>query len=197
MSNAVLTVRGVPIIWDNEGVGLLFTGGMTIDADGSPRAYGPAGTKPLDDLENAGHPGNWWGLVCGINGRPWIQEPRDVCPGYYVSTTSYQRAEFQRTDPRRYLDSETVPFIVVPGPLRRAVEPVVLGCRATVTYHGQTVEAVVGDFGPASHLGEASIATAQALGIGSDPRTGGVDSGVLYHLVPGQAAPGFELQPLA
>ena len=42
---------------------LVFESRLRIDADGAPNAYGPAGTEPLDALANAGHPGNWWGIV--------------------------------------------------------------------------------------------------------------------------------------
>lgn len=174
---------------------------MTIDADGSPRAYGPRGTEPLDYLGNAGHPGNWWGLATDGHGKPFVQGTGDPCPGYYVSTTAYQRQAFGARNPRRYLDSETVPFIVVPLALCQAVGPVVLGCRATVTYREKTVEAMVGDIGPATHLGEASIAVAKALGINADPKTGGsANIAFEYTIYPGQPArirgEEFPLQPL-
>jgi hypothetical protein len=40
--------------------------------------------------------------------------------------------------------------------------------------------AVVGDVGPGHIIGEASYATAKALGIRPDPRGGGAPSGVTY-----------------
>ncbi len=39
---------------------------------------------------------------------------------------------------------------------------------------------MVGDTGPDEIIGEASYATAKALGIDPDPETGGTDSGVTY-----------------
>ena len=101
-----------------------------------------------------------------------------------------------RVDPRAYLDSEKVPFIVVPGRLVRAVPGVVLGCKARATdlRTGKTTDAVVGDIGPNDHLGEVSMATASALGIPNDPRTGGSQGVFLYELWPGVPAPGFVLQ---
>ncbi|MGO4422787.1 glycoside hydrolase family 75 protein, partial [Streptomyces sp. MCAF7] len=42
--------------------------------------------------------------------------------------------------------------------------------------------AVVGDTGPTKIIGEASYATANALGIDPDPENGGTDSGVTYIL---------------
>lgn len=194
----LMTVGGRVVRWD--GFAILFTSGMTIDADGSPRAYAPRGSglRGLDDLDNAGYPGNWWGIATALNGRPIVQDAGDPAPGFYISTTAYVRSGFRATDPRRYLDAETVPFIVVPGPLRKRVAPVVLGCLARVTnlQNGRTCEAVVGDIGPATHLGEGSIALAHALGIPSDPRRGGIAVPCIdYTIYPGVAAPGFELQP--
>jgi hypothetical protein len=53
----------------------------------------------------------------------------------------------------------------------------------------------VGDSGPNNHLGEASMATAEGLGIPNDPKHGGSDDRrFLYELWPGIAAPGFTLQ---
>jgi len=193
----LLMVRGVPVqLLDDSSAS--FIGGMTIDADGAPHAYGPPGKRGLDFLANAGHPGNWWGVVTDSEGNPVVQTATDPAPGFYVSTTSYERVEFRRSDPRRYLNAETEKFIVVPAPLRKMMAPVVLGCRALVKHlsTGQEVETIVGDFGPATHLGEASIALAEAFGLHADPRTGGTDAPVfLYKIFPGTAVPGYELQP--
>ena len=84
-----------------------FLAGMTIDADGANghdgsgrAAYGPPGTDPLDYLANAGHEGNWWGIVT-VAGRPVVQHAGNPAPGYYISTTSYQREGYAITDPAR------------------------------------------------------------------------------------------------
>lgn len=79
-------------------------------------------------------------------------------------------------------------YVVVPPEIRDAVEPPVLGCSAHVAYAGKGVHAVVGDIGPASRIGEISIALAKALGIASSPTTGGVPEGVKYTIYPGQPA---------
>lgn len=93
------------------------------------------------------------------------------------------------------LNADTENYIVVPPAIIRGVSGVVLGCKARVSYQGLAVDAVVGDIGPRKKIGEISIALAKALGIPSSPLTGGVDSGVDYHLWPGVPAPGYQLKP--
>lgn len=181
-------VDGKPVTWD--GRTLAFTAGLTIDADGSPRAYGP-NNSGLDLTANAGHPGNWWGIVVGDDGKPIVQGPQAPCPGMYVSKTSYEHRRFFERDPRRYVDSEKVPFVVLPHHLRKKVPPIVLGCLAKVhnTRNGLRCVAVVADFGPADHLGEGSIALAKALGINADARHGGTDEAIVdYQIFPGVPA---------
>lgn len=97
------------------------------------------------------------------------------------------------------LNAEKEAYIVVPPAILDGVESIVLGCQAKVSYHGKSIEAVVGDIGPKSKLGEISIACAEALGIPSSPLSGGVAAGVEYQLWPGVAATAngrtYPLQP--
>lgn len=175
---------------------LFFTGGMTIDADGAPTCYHPESFKGLDDLVNAGHPGNWWGIVTDTDhiegkvgkGRPLIQG-RDApafspeTAGFYVSTTALaDNPELPISDQRRYVNALEVPFIVLP---RGFPVKFRLGRRVLVSYQGKTVEAIYGDVGGNDHLGEGSVALARALGIPDDPRRGGVSklaSSVRYEI---------------
>lgn len=162
-----------------------------IDADGAYRAYHPESRKGLDHLANAGRPGNWWGIVTDRNGKPFIQQAGDPAPGFYVSATSYEWTDWPRDNPRRYLDSESIPFIVVENYIRNRAKGVVLGCKARVANlkNGRAVDCVVGDMGPLTKLGELSIAAAVALGLNGDPRAGGVDTPILkYELWPGVPA---------
>ena len=95
----------------------LFVSGMAIDADGSPHAYNPSDTG-LDNLANAGRPGNWWGLATDNakpTGRPVIQSSSDPTPGYYVSSASLADPAFTRVQQRRYINSEVIPFFVLPS----------------------------------------------------------------------------------
>src|SRR5262249_44774685 len=107
--------------------------------------------------------------------------------GYYVSKTSLQDTSKALTDPRRYVDSETIPYIVLPvGIIRQAGEPK-LGDLAAVFNegNGKLSSAIVADIGPSRRLGEGSISLATRLGLPSNPRTGGVQSGIAMVVFPG------------
>jgi hypothetical protein len=195
MSRFICTINGKPLMQAEDG-SIQFIGELCVDADGSPRAYGPNG-QGLDYLDNAGHSGNWWGIVTDAERYPILQGEKDPAPGYYVSTTSLQYSQYATTDPRRYINSEDVPFIVVPGQVARMCTGIVLGCRAEILNQstGVRISCVVADLGPATHLGEASIAAAKQLGINPDPKTGGSSvQDFRYTFWPGKAAPGFTLQ---
>ena len=183
------TINGQPIPQEPDGC-VTFVGEAAVDADGSPRAYGP-NNSGFDFTANAGRPGNWWGIVTDKEGLPIVQGPTDPAPGMYVSTTMLILPGYPPTNPRAYLDSETVPFMVVPGVLRRSALGVVIGCRGLITdlRSNASVEVVVGDVGPDYHLGEMSIAAARALLLDADPKHGGCDQRVFqYQFWPDQPA---------
>lgn len=178
------TIGGVSTYKVSGKSGVAFKGGMTVDADGSPRAYHPRNTG-LDALGNAGRPGNWWGIATDSRGKPYVQGPNDPAPGHYVSTTALVDGRFKPSDPRRYVNSEEIPFIAVPPQLKD--QGVKLGDLVAVRNErtGKTVFAVVADIGPRDHIGEGSIKLAQELGINADARRGGASSGVSYVVFPG------------
>lgn len=158
---------------------LTYESGLAIDADGAPNAYHPAG-QGLDALANAGKPGNWWGVVTDdgtAKGNPVVQQANDPFPGFYVSATSLEDPAYVRSDPRRYVWSTKVPYVVLPPQLLKHAR---LGDFAMVERGGKRVFALVADTGPKDKLGEGSIALADALGIASSPRAGGARSGVRY-----------------
>lgn len=199
MTRELLRVRGEPVLLHEDG-SVSFVAGMTIDADGGRRTYAPAGSglKGLDYLSNAGRPGNWYGLVCDPRGDPIIAPS-----GYYVSPTLYRHrhngALRLASDPEAYLDPEKDFFMVFPGPLRHAVGPVLLGCAGTIMdlHTGKELKTVAGDSGPATHLGEASIACAEFFGVPSNPKWGGTDEKRFrYTFFTGVAAESYELQPV-
>jgi hypothetical protein len=209
MSRIIGTINDSDIIEEDDG-SVTFTSGATLDGDGAngqfdgDPCYAPADYdgKTLDVIGNAGHPGNWFGVVTDtgeVTGKPIIQGPRDPRPRAFVSATSLELPgedgkPLPRSSPFKYVDSATVPFIVVPPIIIKKVAGVVMGCRAVVTNtrNGKTVEAVVADRGPSNHLGEISVACARALGIptgGTHPANGGgAESGIKYQLFPGVPA---------
>ncbi len=187
-ASEVLRVGEVPLWqWDVDSA-FWYIAGLTIDADGAPHAYHPL-DRGLDFLANAGTPGNWWALVTDTgepDGEPVVQGLGDPAPGYYVSATSLQDGSLSRTDPHRYVDASTIPFIVLPPAAMRELGAE-LGDFAVVVNirNGQSVATLFADVGPSNHIGEGSIALAEILQIPSDPRAGGVEADVLYLVFPG------------
>ncbi|MFE9017586.1 glycoside hydrolase family 75 protein [Streptomyces sp. NPDC007808] len=110
------------------------------------------------------------------DGRPTHHCNRRTDP-YFSAATAYQQSD------GRYLDAERLPYIVVPAPSHLwnyREDGIRGGSVAAVVYRDQVRYAVVGDVGPRDMIGEASYATARALGIPADPHSGGTPSGVTY-----------------
>lgn len=159
-----------------------FEAGMMIDADGAYRAYHLDKSKGLDYLGNAGSPGNWWALVTDNgkkSGTPITQKPTDPSPGFYISTTSLQDSVKDRTNPTRYVDSESIPFFVLPG---NSTFGAALGdFGVAINPANKKMSACIfADNGPKGKIGEGSIALAAALAIPSSPKNGGVAHGIAY-----------------
>ncbi|NSW44575.1 MAG: T9SS type A sorting domain-containing protein [Bacteroidales bacterium] len=179
----ITTIENFNVYRHNPSGVIMYKAKMYIDADGSPRAYGP-NNSGLDWTANAGYPGNWWGVVTDSNGDPIIQGPGDPYPGMYVSTTSLVNSAYSVTNPLRYTNSETVPYYVLPSALV-SLGGIRIGDVAYVynTQTGQGCFAIYADTGPAGKLGEGSIYLAQQIGINSDPRTGGTSLGIIDYIV--------------
>lgn len=172
----------VPIWRFTDDDAFFFVSGMTIDADGAPNAYHPDDTG-LDELANAGSPAHWDGIITDRDGNPLIQNESDPFPGHYISCTSLVDESKQFTDPTRYVDATTIPYIAFPKEIadRGGMR---LGDFAFVTNlrNGRSSFAIYADIGT---LGEGSVELADALGIPSDARDGGQSDGILYVLFPG------------
>jgi hypothetical protein len=87
--------------------------------------------------------------------------------GYFISATTFQKRSFTRADgckPQQYLDSEKVPFFVVPAPKFSGIElgDIAIGFLRTPTKL-QIAYGIAGDTGPYDHFGEGSIAFNKAL----------------------------------
>ena len=201
MSTLLATINGQDIV-QNDDLTFSYMGRADVDADGSPRAYAPSnsGLPTLDSLINAKDGDRWCGIVTDSDGYPIVQSQSDPAPGYYVSTTSLQHQEYPKEDPRRYVDSENVPYAVINGAIARRCRGIILGSRCTIqdTESGKTIETVVADTGPSEKLGEMSIKAAALLGLDSSAKTGGSSSDrFLYSFFPNQPAEGFPLQHLS
>ncbi|MEV0219738.1 glycoside hydrolase family 75 protein [Streptomyces sp. NPDC050704] len=133
--------------------------------------------------------------VCGKNGAVFWKADMDIdCDGQVTarcnrSTDPWFQADtaFHQSDGRP-LNSEKLPYVVVPSPSAtwNYANAGIKGGSVVAVVHGDQVQyAVVGDTGPTKIIGEASYATARALGIDPDPATGGTGSGVTYILFTG------------
>jgi len=167
----------------------VYEAGLAVDADGALRAYHPDNRLGLDTIEHAGHPGNWWALVTDTgktSGHPVVQRKNDPAPGYYISMTSlFDASNPNERDPRRFIDAANIPYVVLPPVGFKHAK---LGDFATVVNlrNGKVAGAIVADeSAPELKMGEGSIALANALGIDSDPRTGGIEHGIAYVVYPG------------
>ncbi|MEW2547333.1 glycoside hydrolase family 75 protein [Streptomyces sp. NPDC047002] len=130
--------------------------------------------------------------VCGTPGAVFWKADLDIdCDGQATAHCnadtdgSFQdMTAFTQSDGRP-LDAERLPYVVVPGP-SGTWDHRAFGIRggglAAVVHDGQVQYAVVGDTGPAGLIGEASYATAHALGITPDPEGGGTPEDVTYIL---------------
>jgi hypothetical protein len=158
---------------------VFYEGGLQIDADGSPRAYGP-NNSGLDYTANAGHPGDWYGVITDQHGNPVLQGSNDPYPGMYVSTTALQDHTKQNADPARYIDSEKVNYISVASDLMK-LYGIRMGDIAAVYYRNTNTlcSAVCADVGPRRKYGEGSIGLAGQLGVNNNARHGGVDNNVV------------------
>jgi hypothetical protein len=179
MATQKLRIGKIPVTIDLDNGIIRFRAPMTIDGDGGLHTYGPDG-KGRDDLENAkDSAGHWCGVVT-INGEPYVRPD-----GFYVSTTAYQDSQFSVCDPKRYVDSERIPFISLPRCLFNRVRHIVLGSRVIVRHPDCETPAVamVADIGGDSHIGEGSEKLAKLLDIDSNPRSGGEERAIIEYEV--------------
>ena len=187
MTVELANIKGVSVMQDDDGR-VYWTSGAAVDADGSNGQNGNrfayrADDKGLDALSNAGWPNQGWRSVLIDDGHG---TPTGDGQGNWYSMTTY--AWKGRPLSTRYVDATTRPYIVVNPIVRLKAVGVVIGCRARVTYSGNSIDAVVADVSGAGDIGELSINAAQMLGIPDSPRTGGVADGVMFEMWPGTAA---------
>ena len=145
-----------------------------------------SGKYKTDDETSASIP------VCGKNGAVFWKADMDVdCDGQRTSNCNEDTDPWYQDDTAFHqsngspLKADSLPYVVVPsssGIWNYANAGIKGGGVVAVIYDNKVEYAVVGDTGPTQIIGEASYATADALGIDPDPETGGTDSGVTYIL---------------
>jgi hypothetical protein len=187
------TVGGTHV-WQLKGApsaaAFFFECGLTVDADGAPKAYGPVGLPgTLDNLDNAGHPGNWWGLVTDSHGHPIVQNgvaPQQPCRGFYISTTSLINYGLEEADVRRFADAERIPYVALPPASFRGTG-LKLGDSALLVNanNGKYCFAIYADSKNKSNLGEVSICAASLLGAPTNARNGSLPRGIIKLIFPG------------
>lgn len=128
--------------------------------------------------------------VCSRTGAVFWKADMDIdCDGQRTSQCNENTdccfqadTAFHQSDGRP-LNSAQLPYVVVPSSssIWNYRSSGIDGASVVaVIFNNQVEYAVVGDTGPTNIIGEASYATATALGIDPDPSTGGTDSGVTY-----------------
>ncbi|MFB7916506.1 glycoside hydrolase family 75 protein [Streptomyces sp. NPDC056061] len=130
--------------------------------------------------------------VCGKNGAVFWKADMDIdCDGQVTSACNkntdpwFQDDTAFHTSDDKPLNAEKLPYVVVPSSSsiwNYSSAGIKGGGIVAVIYNNKVEYAVVGDTGPSKIIGEASYATAEALGIDPDPETGGAESGVTYIL---------------
>ncbi|WP_405621633.1 glycoside hydrolase family 75 protein [Streptomyces sp. NBC_00076] len=130
--------------------------------------------------------------VCGKNGAVFWKADMDIdCDGQRTSNCNENTDPWYQDDTAFHqsngkpLKADALPYVVVPSSSsiwNYAGAGIKGGGVVAVIYNNKVEYAVVGDTGPTKIIGEASYATAKALGIDPDPETGGTDSGVTYIL---------------
>lgn len=116
------------------------------------------------------------GMAIDCDGQRTAQcnENTDCC---YFNDTSFHQSDGQP------LNAAQLPYVVIPLPSSRwSYQDAGIhgGDVLAVIYNGHVEYAVFGDEGPNDSIGEASYATAAALGIDPDPKTGGTSDPVTY-----------------
>jgi hypothetical protein len=179
------------------------TAHKAVDADGAPNAYHPddvgknCRSDPhigLDCPANAGFPNaDWWDSVLVADPsdptRPFRQTS-GAFAGFFVAMTWLTDPAKAKTDVAKYVDSRTVPYMVMPGNEFPSLSGT--GFKGDIglawnAARGTRTALIIADRGGGAdaELGEASIALFTRLGYSDpNPRTGaGLDSQAIRYLV--------------
>jgi hypothetical protein len=131
--------------------------------------------------------------ICKLNGAVFWKADMDIdCDGKQTSTCSRSTDPWyqSQTSFGGALDAAALPYVVIPLPSSKfdyTKQGISGGQSVAVIYNDKVVYGVFGDEGPSNIIGEASVAMAKALGIPSNPKSGGVDAGVTYIVFTGSS----------
>jgi hypothetical protein len=190
VSTLLKTIQGVQVYQEAD-KRVHYVADMSVDVDGAHHSYRLDNKRPpaLDDIHaSAGYPdGSWENVLVPdpVNrSKPFVDSQ-----GFCVSMTSYWWEGFGKTDRRRWVDAETVPYMVLPGSIRNLCEGVVLGCKARVlrTTDGLTCEGVYAD-SSGSNIGELSVCAAKVYGDQWNANNGDEAKRYLYEFFPDKPA---------
>ncbi|WP_255950701.1 glycoside hydrolase family 75 protein [Streptomyces odontomachi] len=133
--------------------------------------------------------------VCGATGAVFWKADMDIdCDGQVTDECNGDTDPWFQDDTAFHtsgddpLTASELPYVVVPSTSSTwnyQQAGIKGGGVVAVIYNNKVEYAVVGDTGPTAIIGEASYATANALGIDPDPEFGGAESGVTYILFTG------------
>lgn len=128
--------------------------------------------------------------ICGANGAFfWTSGMNIDCDGQRTTQCNentdccFQNDTSFHTSAGKPLNAAQLPYVVIPLPSSRwsyKTAGLKGGDVLAVIYKNKVEYAVFGDEGPNSIIGEASYATASALGIDPDPSNGGTADPVTY-----------------
>lgn len=220
-------IGAIKVLQDPASKAIAFASQMQVNTDGAPDSYHPddIGITHICNGISIGSACTWkaqclpeyrqaraqgfkgpqkicfFGMAADEHGVPLIQGENDPRPGYFVSTTALKQPGRDVRTPQAQLDSNAVPFAVIPGRWNKTGQP---GPRlgdfgvAWRRSSDKLAYFVVGDTGPNNKLGEGSVALHQALG--NDPfqmrygvrraRKGIGGRDVVYLMFPASAQPG-------
>jgi hypothetical protein len=186
----------VNIFRDPQSTAIAFASQMQVNTDGAPDSYHPddIGITHICNGVSVGQNCTWkascltdfkqakaehfkgptkicfFAMVSDGQGVPLIQGETDPKPGYFVSTTALHQPGENVRSQQAQLDSNTVPFAVIPGKWQSRGAPGPKLGDMGVAYrqsNGKSAFFVIGDTGPGNKLGEGSVALHKALG--NDP----------------------------
>jgi hypothetical protein len=175
---------------------IAFASQMQVNTDGAPDSYHPddVGITHICNGVSVGASCTWkadcmtafrqaklegfrgptricfFAMVTGPDGVPLVQRDDQPKPGFFISTTALRQPGVSAEEPDAYLDSNEIPFVVIPSNWQRnAHHGLGLGDFVAVLRksNGSLSFAIVGDLGPKQKLGEGSVALHQ--GLGNDP----------------------------